>query len=101
MVPRERSPRGVTIMALHQLGANGLAAEGFPDLLTADQVADLPGVSAATINRWGALRDHGEDIGPPCYSLSRSRTALGRRRSAQMDSPGSPINGGFSSARYP
>lgn len=57
-------------MALHQLGANGLAAEGFPDLLTADQVADLLGVSAATINRWGALRDHGEDIGPPCYSLS-------------------------------
>lgn len=42
----------------------------FPELLTAEQVANLLGVSAATISRWGALRDHGEDAGPPCYALS-------------------------------
>lgn len=42
----------------------------FPELLTAEQVAELLGVSAATISRWGALRDHGEDVGPPCYTLS-------------------------------
>jgi predicted DNA-binding transcriptional regulator AlpA len=42
----------------------------FPTLLTAEQVADLFGVSAATVSRWGALREHGEDVGPPCYTLS-------------------------------
>lgn len=48
----------------------GTAAEMFPTLLTAEQVADLIGVSAATVNRWGALRDQGEEVGPPCYTLS-------------------------------
>ncbi|MCV7377647.1 DNA-binding protein [Mycobacterium alsense] len=42
----------------------------FPELLTAEQVAELLGVSAATVSRWGALRDHGDDVGPPCYTLS-------------------------------
>ncbi|QUR68947.1 helix-turn-helix transcriptional regulator [Mycobacterium spongiae] len=46
------------------------ATPTFPELLTADQVADLLGVSAATVNRWGALRDRGDNVGPPCYALS-------------------------------
>ncbi len=33
----------------------------FPELLTAEQVAELLGVSAATVSRWGAMREHGED----------------------------------------
>lgn len=45
-------------------------AATFPKLLTAEQVADLFGVSAATVSRWGAMREHGEDVGPPCYTLS-------------------------------
>ncbi len=46
------------------------AAGTFPTLLTAEQVADLFGVSAATVSRWGALRDQGVEVGPPCYTLS-------------------------------
>lgn len=42
----------------------------FPELLTAEQVAGLLGVSAATVSRWGALREHGDNVGPPCYTLS-------------------------------
>jgi len=44
--------------------------DGFPELLTAEQAAELLGISAATLNRWGALRDLGQDVGPPCYALS-------------------------------
>jgi hypothetical protein len=43
---------------------------GFPHLLDAQSAADLLGVSAATLNRWAALRDQGADVGPPCYALS-------------------------------
>ena len=42
---------------------------GFPRLLDAQSAADLLGVSAATLNRWAALRDQGADDGPPCYAL--------------------------------
>jgi len=42
----------------------------FPELLTAEQVAELLGVSAATVRRWGAMREHGAEVGPPCYTLS-------------------------------
>jgi predicted DNA-binding transcriptional regulator AlpA len=54
------------------LGTNTTAAviATFPELLTAEQVAELLGVSAATVSRWGALREHGEHVGPPCYTLS-------------------------------
>lgn len=54
------------------LGINNTASATviFPELLTAEQVAELLGVSAATVSRWGALREHGEDVGPPCYTLS-------------------------------
>jgi predicted DNA-binding transcriptional regulator AlpA len=48
-----------------------VAAGNFPELLTAEQVSALLGVSAATLNRWAALRETtGEQIGPPCYTLS-------------------------------
>ncbi|SIC09154.1 Uncharacterised protein [Mycobacteroides abscessus subsp. abscessus] len=48
-----------------------VAAGNFPELLTADQVSVLLGVSAATLNRWAAMRETtGEQIGPPCYTLS-------------------------------
>ncbi|OBF87836.1 transcriptional regulator [Mycobacterium sp. 852002-51163_SCH5372311] len=46
------------------------AIAAFPELLTAEQVAELLGVSAATVSRWGALREHGGNVGPPCYTLS-------------------------------
>jgi predicted DNA-binding transcriptional regulator AlpA len=54
------------------LGTNTAAVvtATFPELLTAEQVAELLGVSAATVSRWGALREHGKDVGPPCYTLS-------------------------------
>jgi predicted DNA-binding transcriptional regulator AlpA len=50
----------------------GLVASGeFPELLTAEQVSTVLGVSVATLNRWAALREQtGQEIGPPCYSLS-------------------------------
>src|SRR3954469_2409953 len=41
---------------------------GFPQLLDAQSAADLLGVSAATLDRWAALRDQGADVGPPCYA---------------------------------
>ncbi|BCO87592.1 hypothetical protein MAHJHV53_38310 [Mycobacterium avium subsp. hominissuis] len=59
-------------IAMATLGINTTAPAiaTFPQLLTAEQVAELLGVSAATMSRWGALREHGEDVGPPCYTLS-------------------------------
>jgi predicted DNA-binding transcriptional regulator AlpA len=46
-------------------------SDQFPELLTAEQVSALLGVSAATLNRWAAVREQtGQQIGPPCYSLS-------------------------------
>ncbi|MBE5461006.1 DNA-binding protein [Mycobacteroides abscessus] len=48
-----------------------IASGNFPDLLTAEQVSALPGVSAAALNRWAAIRERtGQQVGPPCYSLS-------------------------------
>jgi predicted DNA-binding transcriptional regulator AlpA len=57
-------------MAIPSTSAAAIVTATFPELLTAEQVADLLGVSTATVSRWGALRDHGEDVGPPCYTLS-------------------------------
>jgi predicted DNA-binding transcriptional regulator AlpA len=58
-------------MITHSLREALVAAGNFPELLTADQVSALLGVSAATLNRWAALRETtGEQIGPPCYTLS-------------------------------
>ncbi|OBG72372.1 transcriptional regulator [Mycobacterium sp. E3298] len=54
------------------VGVNATATSiaTFPELLTAEQVAELLGVSAATVSRWGAMREHGAEVGPPCYTLS-------------------------------
>lgn len=58
-------------MVAHGIREALVSAGGFPELLTVDQVAALLGVSAATLNRWAALREAtGEQIGPPCYTLS-------------------------------
>lgn len=58
-------------MITHDLRDALVTAGNFPELLTADQVSALLGVSAATLNRWAALRETtGEQIGPPCYTLS-------------------------------
>jgi predicted DNA-binding transcriptional regulator AlpA len=57
-------------MAIPGTNTAAIVTATFPELLTAEQVADLLGVSTATVSRWGALRDHGEDVGPPCYTLS-------------------------------
>lgn len=57
-------------MRVRQLGNAVSSEEGFPEFLMAPEVAELLRVSAATVNRWAALRDQGEDVGPPCYSLS-------------------------------
>jgi len=48
-----------------------IASGSFPELLTAEQVSALLGVSTATLNRWAAIRETtGQPIGPPCYTLS-------------------------------
>lgn len=58
-------------MAVHGVQEIQVASEQFPELLTAEQVSALLGVSAATLNRWAAIREQtGQQIGPPCYSLS-------------------------------
>lgn len=58
-------------MVAHGLRDTLVATGNFPELLTAEQVSALLGVSAATLNRWDALRETtGEQIGPPCYTLS-------------------------------
>ena len=58
-------------MVIHGLREALVSTGSFPELLNADQVSALLGVSAATLNRWAALRETtGEQIGPPCYTLS-------------------------------
>jgi predicted DNA-binding transcriptional regulator AlpA len=58
-------------MAVHGVQESLVGSKQFPQLLTAEQVSALLGVSTATLNRWAALREQtGRQIGPPCYSLS-------------------------------
>lgn len=58
-------------MVVRVAGEMLVASGQFPELLTAEQVSALLGVSAATLNRWAAIREQtGQQIGPPCYSLS-------------------------------
>lgn len=58
-------------MVIHGVREALIASGNFPELLTADQVSALLGVSAATLNRWAAIRETtGQQVGPPCYSLS-------------------------------
>jgi hypothetical protein len=58
-------------MVIHHVRDGWTASEEFPELLTAEQVSGLLGVSAATVNRWAAIREQtGQQVGPPCYSLS-------------------------------
>jgi len=63
--------KAVSSMAVHSVRETLVASAQFPELLTAEQVSALLGVSAATLNRWAAIREQtGQQIGPPCYSLS-------------------------------
>ncbi|SHP70718.1 helix-turn-helix transcriptional regulator [Mycobacteroides abscessus] len=58
-------------MVIHGVREALVASGTFPELLTAEQVSALLGVSAATLNRWAAIREStGQPVGPPCYSLS-------------------------------
>ncbi|BAX96074.1 hypothetical protein MSTE_00739 [Mycobacteroides stephanolepidis] len=58
-------------MVIHDIREALITSGNFPELLTADQVSALLGVSAATLNRWAAIREStGQQVGPPCYSLS-------------------------------
>lgn len=58
-------------MAPSNIRERVVTAGMFPELLTAEEVSALLGVSAATLNRWAALRETtGEQIGPPCHTLS-------------------------------
>lgn len=58
-------------MVIHGIQEALIASGNFPELLTAEQVSALLGVSAATLNRWAAIRETtGQQVGPPCYSLS-------------------------------
>lgn len=58
-------------MVIHGIREALIASGNFPELLTAEQVSALLGVSAATLNRWAAIRETtGQQVGPPCYSLS-------------------------------
>ncbi|WP_407662693.1 helix-turn-helix transcriptional regulator [Mycolicibacter minnesotensis] len=48
-----------------------IASGAFPELLTAEHVSALLGVSTATLNRWASVRETtGQQVGPPCYTLS-------------------------------
>ena len=44
-------------MIPHGLREALITAGNFPELLTADQVSALLGISAATLNRWAAIRE--------------------------------------------
>lgn len=58
-------------MVIHGIREALIASGNFPELLTAEQVSALLGVSAATLNRWAAIRETtGQPVGPPCYTLS-------------------------------
>jgi predicted DNA-binding transcriptional regulator AlpA len=58
-------------MVTHGLREALVTTDRFPELLTAEQLSALLGVSAATLNRWAAIREStGEQVGPPCYTLS-------------------------------
>ncbi|AKC37852.1 Uncharacterised protein [Mycolicibacterium phlei] len=58
-------------MVIHGIREALIASGNFPELLTAEQVSALLRVSAATLNRWAAIRETtGQQVGPPCYSLS-------------------------------
>jgi predicted DNA-binding transcriptional regulator AlpA len=58
-------------MAVRGVGEVVVESGQFPELLTAEQVSALLIVSVATLNRWAAVREQtGQEIGPPCYSLS-------------------------------
>lgn len=58
-------------MVIHGVREALIAPGNFPELLTAEQVSALLGVSAATLNRWAAIREStGQPVGPPCYTLS-------------------------------
>ncbi|BBB40152.1 helix-turn-helix transcriptional regulator [Mycobacteroides abscessus] len=58
-------------MVIHGVREALISSGNFPELLNADQVSALLGVSAATLNRWAAIREAtGQQVGPPCYSLS-------------------------------
>ncbi|MGH3954670.1 MAG: helix-turn-helix transcriptional regulator [Mycobacterium sp.] len=58
-------------MVVHDIRTDMITAGDFPELLTAEQVSSLLGVSAATLNRWASARETtGQQIGPPCYTLS-------------------------------
>ncbi|WP_100492693.1 helix-turn-helix transcriptional regulator [Mycobacteroides abscessus] len=58
-------------MVIHGVREALITSGNFPELLTAEQVSALLGVSAATLNRWAAIREStGQQVGPPCYSLS-------------------------------
>lgn len=51
-------------MVIHGLRDALIASGNFPELLTAEQVSALLGVSAATLNRWAAIRETtGQQIG--------------------------------------
>lgn len=58
-------------MVIHGVREALITSGNFPELLTAEQVSALLGVSAATLNRWASIREStGQQVGPPCYSLS-------------------------------
>ena len=87
-------------MAIHQV-RDGLITSGqFPELLNAEQVSGLLGVSAATLNRWAATREQTGQGRPTLLRLVRSRAAMGCRRSAQMASTGAPLDGRIGAARH-
>jgi DNA-binding transcriptional regulator YiaG len=67
-------------MVTHGLRETLVAAGNFPELLTAEQVSALLGVSSATLNRWAALREaqRGPDR-PALLHLVRAGMPMGLR----------------------
>jgi hypothetical protein len=65
-------------MVIHGLRETLVSTGSCPELLTADQVSALLGVSAATLNRWAALRETtGEQIGAALLHPLRTGPPLG------------------------
>jgi hypothetical protein len=57
MTGSSRSTQRGDGMVIHGLRKALVTTGNVPELLTADQVSALPGVSAATLNRWPGLRE--------------------------------------------
>lgn len=88
-------------MVIHGLRETLVSTGGFPELLTADQVSALLGVSAATLNRWAALRETTASRSGRPATRCRSGYGAGMRPKSGPGSSRCVGNGRQHSARHP